>query len=553
MSDLYLRSKAISKHHILITNYLGCRVDIGLRWARDLAVAIIAGSVWFAGLAGAATLHRGTNTEPRSLDPHRAVGNSAAVILYDLFTGLMTLDASGKVTPGVAESYSVSDDGLTYTFNLRDGLKWSDGQSLTAADFVYSFRRLLTPETAARFASQLYPIVNAQAVNRGEKEPDALGVMAEDAQTLTVTLNRPTAYLPQLMASNAASPVPRHVIEVEGRSWTRAEKMVSNGAYKLVEQVPATLIRAQKNDAFYDAANVSIDEIIYYPTENQGTSLSRFRAGELDVILNFPADQIARIRETMPETLRITPALGVYYLAPNVRSAPFDDPRVRRALSLAIDRDAIVARLLPPGVTPATNIVPPVTGGYSGTAADYSTTPIAERMQEARDLLREAGYNADNPLTFSFKTDPIEQNRRIAVALTSMWRGIGAKVETDTTGASDVNRDGRTGNFEMIRWTWFGPFDDASTFLNLLDSSNGANVTGYANPDLDAKLAAANAERDSAKRETLLAEVEAIINADQPVIPLYFHAGRRLVNPVVKGWVDNARSANLTRYLTLNR
>lgn len=532
-------------------------MGIGLKVWRDMAlamvVAVITGSLSFSGVANGATLHRGTNTEPRSLDPHRAVGNSAAVILYDLFTGLMTLDAAGKVTPGVAEAYSVSDDGLTYTFTLRPNTAWSDGTPLTAQDFVYSFQRVLTPETAARFASQLYPIVNARAVNRGEVEPDALGVAAIDDRTLVVSLNKPTAYLPQLMASNATSPVPRHVIEVEGRSWTRPGKMVSNGAYKLIEQVPATLIRAEKNDAFYDAANVSIDEIVYYPTENQGTSLSRFRAGELDVILNFPADQIPRIRETMPETLHITPALGVYYLAPNVRKAPFDDPRVRRALSLAIDRDAIVARLLPPGTTAATNIVPRVTSGYNGTAADYADTPITDRMQQARALLTEAGYDQDTPLTFSLKTDPIEQNRRIAVALTSMWRGIGVQVDTDTTGASDVNRDGRTGNFEMIRWTWFGPFDDAATFLGLLDSSNGANVTGYANPDLDTKLATSNAERDSEKRQALLAEAEAIINADQPVIPLYFHAGRRLVSPVVEGWVDNARSANLTRYLALNR
>ncbi len=502
---------------------------------------------------GAATLHRGTNTEPRSLDPHLAVGNSAAVVLYDIFTGLMTLDAAGKVVPGVAESYTVSDDGLVYTFALRDNATWSDGTALTAEDFVYSFRRLLAPETAARFASQLYPIANAVAVNRGQLAPEALGVRAIDAQTLEVTLAQPTAYLPQLMAANAASPVPRHVIEAEGRGWARPGVMVSNGAYVLAEQVPATYIRAAKNDLFYDAGNVAIGEVMYYPTENQGTSLSRFRAGELDVILNFPADQVDRIRETMPETLHITPALGVYYLAPNHTNPPFDDPRVRRALSLAIDREAIVARLLPPGTALATNLVPPVTDGYAGTPADFDGRPIGERMAEARALLSEAGFGADNPLTFSFKTDPIEQNRRIAVALTSMWKAIGANPEIETTGASDVNRDGRTGNFDVIRWTWFGPFNDAATFLGLMDSANGANVTGYTNPVFDAKLREANAARDPEMRARLLAEAEAIINTDHPAIPLYFHAGRRLVSPAVVGWIDNPRSANLTRYLSLAR
>lgn len=553
MRDPPLRTKVELKHHRHMMNFPILFVDTVRSFRTLLAVGTTCLVLLSAGLAPAATFHRGTNTEPRSLDPHRAVGNSAAIILYDLFTGLMTLDASGNVVPGVAKSYTLSEDGREYTFTLRDDAKWSDGTPLTAEDFVYSFRRLLTPETAARFASQLYPIVNAQAVNRGQAEPDTLGVTAPAPNTLVVTLNQPVAYLPQLMAANAASPVPRHVIEAEGRSWTRPGKMVSNGAYVLTEQVPSTFIRAQKNVHFFDAANVEIDEVVYYPTENQGTSLSRFRAGELDVILNFPADQIERIRETMPETLHVTPALGVFYLAPNIRTPPFDDPRVRRALSLAIDRDAIVARLLPPGTESATNIVPPVTAGYSGTAADYANTPVGERMAEARALLADAGFTANNPLTFSLKSDPIEQNRRIAVALTSMWKAIGAQADIDTTGASDVNRDGRTGNFEIIRWTWFGPFNDAATFLGLLDSRNGANVTGYANPAFDSKLSEANAERDETKRITLLAEAEAIINADQPVIPLYFHAGRRLVQPYVKGWTDNPRSANLTRYLSIER
>ena len=201
----------------------------------------------------------------------------------------------------------------------------------------------------------------------------------------------------------------------------------------------------------------------------------------------------------------------------------------------------------------ATNFVPPITTGYKGTAADYANIPMLDRINEARRLMADAGFNAENPLTFTFKADPIEQNRRIAVALTSMWKAIGVAVETDTTGASDVNRDGRTGDFEMIRWTWFGPYNDAATSLGLLETTNGANVTGYSDPNFDAALRDANAMRDPALRLTLLAEAESILNQEQPAIPLYFHADRRLVNPDVKGWVDNARSANLNRYLWLDR
>ncbi|MBL8643155.1 MAG: peptide ABC transporter substrate-binding protein [Rhodospirillaceae bacterium] len=500
----------------------------------------------------ASTLLRGTNTEPRSLDPHLGLGNSASIILNDLFEGLTTVGPDGKIVPGAAESWKVSADGLKYTFTLRADLKWSDGKALNADDFVYSFRRLLDPKTAATFASFVYPIKNAKAVNAGQAAPETLGIAARDARTVEFTLEYPAPFFVQLMAANAAAPVPRHVIAVKDKSWTEPGSFVSNGAYVMTERVPQTLIRAKKNPNFHAASSVQIDEVVFYPTEDQGATLKRFRAGELDIALNFPADQIALIEKEMPQALRVGPALSVYYLMLNHTRAPFNDARVREALSLAIDREGLVSKLLPPGSVPAYNIVPPSTSDYAGQTLAFKTTPLPERTARAKALLAEAGYGAARPLAFGFKFDTVEQNRRLGTAISSMWRGIGAQVTQDNNGPQVVDKDARTGNYDIVRWTWFAPYDDPVTFLTLLETGSSTNRATYSNPGFDALLAKARGTLDLAARRALLEEAEALALKDHAVIPIYFLGNRRLVGPRVTGWQENPRAVNLTRYLTVS-
>lgn len=518
---------------------------------RKLSLCLIA-FLWCAP-AFAATLLRGTNTEPRSLDPHLGLGNSAAIILNDLFEGLMTVGPDGKVVPGAAESFTVSADGLTYTFKLRANLTWSDGKPLTADDFVYSFRRLLDPKTAATFASFMYPIQNAKAVNSGQAGADTLGISAKDARSLEFKLEYPAPYFPQLMAANAAAPVPRHVIDTKDRAWTDPTNFVSNGAYVVTERVPQTLIRAKKNAAFHAASTVKIDEVVYYITEDQGATLKRFRAGELDIALNFPADQIPFIEKEIPGALKVGPALSVYYLMLNQTKPPLNDKRVREALSLAIDREGLVSKLLPPGSAPAYNIVPPSTSDYTPQILAFKGKPLNERITQAKALLAAAGYGPDKPLSFSFKFDTVEQNRRLGTAISAMWRAAGVKVTQDNNGPQVVDKDARTGNYDVVRWTWFAPYDDPVTFLSLVEGGNSTNRSTYGNAEVDALLQKARDSLDPQARRKALEAAEALAVADHAIIPIYFLGNRRLISPQVTGWIENPRAVNLTRYLTVTR
>lgn len=503
--------------------------------------------------SGAATLSRGTASEPSTLDPHVATGNSAAPILYDMFVGLTTFDFTGAISPGAAESWSISDDGRTYTFTLRDNLKWSDGTPMAAEDFVWSYRRLLTPATAARFASFFYAIENARAVVRGKKPPESLGISAPDARTVVFKLRFPAAYFLQNIASNPGSPVPRKVIEEHGRGWTRAGRMVSNGAYRLAEYVPQSHITLEKNPHFYAADTVRLERVKYYPTQNRATQFNRYLAGEIDLLLAFPLDKVRYILEEIPHQLYIWPGLGTNFLVINTREAPFDDPRVRRALSLAIDRDGLAEKLLAPGESPAYTMVPPVVSGYSVPMPGWAAQPMNERMAEARRLMQEAGYGPGKPLQIDFRYDTSESGRRQVVAFSAMWRALGVQVNALDSDFITLNKAARTADFQVLRYAWFAPNNDPDTFLGLLSSTNPNNYSGYRNERFDALYRTGNANLDVAARMQQLRDAEAVALADQPVIPVYHFTRRFLVSPQVKGFVPNLRGLVLSRYLSIER
>lgn len=507
----------------------------------------------FAASATAATLRRSTSGDPNSLDAHIAVGNSAAPILYDLNTGLTTIDGDGRLVPGLAESWTVSDDGLRYTFRLRDGLKWSDGAPLTSADFVYSARRLVTPATAARFASFFYPVRNARAILRGEKKPEEVGVAAPDARTVVYDLEFPAPYFLQTLSANVTAPVPRHKIEELGRQWTRAGQMVSSGPYRLIEAVPQSHFVLVRNPHFYDADSVRIDEVHYYPTQNLETSLRRYLAGEFDIVLNFPMESIRDLEKNRPGEMRVGPALAISFLIPNQTKPPFDDARVREALSLVIDREGLVERFLTPGTEPAYGPTPPAISNYESAVPDYTRLPMAERIAKAKQLMAAAGYGPSKPLEFELRYDSLEESRRIAVALGAMWKPLGVSMNPLNTDINTLNRHARTGEFQMLRYAWFSPNDDAYTFLGLVETGNPNNLGGYSNPRYDQMLREANALGDTPERSALLREAEALMMKDHPLIPLFFYVRRVLVQPHVQGFVLNERGLNPTRYLDIRR
>jgi oligopeptide transport system substrate-binding protein len=497
-------------------------------------------------------LRRAGVDDPASLDPTRMSFPSEVSVVGDLFVGLLTLDAAAQPIAGCAESWSTSDDGLTWTFRLRPGLQWSDGAPLGSADFVYAFRRMLDPATAFTFAPRLYPIRGARDVNAGRTAPDALGVSASGERTVTIALEHPAAYLPEVLATYS-SPAPRATIEKHGADWARPGRVVCNGPFTLAEWVPNSHVRLLRNPRFYDAARVRLAEVTHFTVDSAAAAVNRFRAGDLDVVLVVPPDRLDWARENLRSQLQLFPGFGIEHVVLNVRRAPFDDPRVRRAVALAADREALAAKVLRSGETAAYGIVPPRASNYPvPMLADFATWPQARRVAEARRLLAEAGYGAARPLRFTLSYGSGDVPRRVAVALAATWKAAGIQAELAPAEAKAALAAAQRGEFQAFRFQWLGGTTDPASFLERFTSAaRGVNLSGYSNPAYDALYARAERTRDLDARAELLRQVEALALRDLPVVPLYWYAGRRLVASRVSGWTNNVRGVHLSRWLAV--
>lgn len=522
----------------------------GLR-AVVVAVAAAGAALATGAAAEPSIIRRGAAFDPPSLDPTLGTGGAANPILADLVEGLVGRGPDGGVVAGCAESWTVSDDGRVYEFRLRAGLEWSDGTPLVAEDFVYSFRRLMDPATGARAAGFFPMIESARAIVRGEAPPQQLGVTAPDPRTVRVRLAYPAPYFVRVLANTQGVPVPRHVIERHGRDWTRPENMVTNGPYRLAERIPQTRIRLVRNPRYFDAAAVPIDEVHWRPVQDLGAALREFRAGTLDTVLNAPPDQLAWIRENLPDALHVAPLQATYYLAVNVRRAPFDDVRVRRALSLAIDRDAIANRVLQGTARPARSMVTPGAGDYPGLVPEDLDAPLARRQARARALLAEAGFGPERPLVVPLLYDTQEENRKVMVAVAGMWREIGVRADLENVEGRALIGRIMAGDYAVARVALFALYDDAYAFLSQFEGGAPSNRTGYASADYDALVAAANAAPDPAARLRGLAAAEARLLADQPVLPIYWYVAKLLVAPRVMGWQDAPLGQPPSRWLSL--
>ncbi len=497
------------------------------------------------------TLNRGNGAEPESLDPHFAGGIAEENILNDLMVGLTTLDAAGRPIAGMAQSWTVSPDGKTWTFHLRKAL-WSDGTPVTAGDFVFAWRRLLDPKTGSRTAYNLWLLQNAQDVSSGKLPPEKLGVAAPKPDTLVLTLEHPAPYLLELLTHPSALPLPRAVVTAKGAAWSRPGNYVGNGPYTLKQWLPGDHITLIKNPRFYDAAQVRIANINYFPTGDADAALRRFRAGELDMQSPVPAGQTAWLKANMPGALHVTPSLAVAYIVINLADAPLKDGRVRRALNLAYDREAITGKVLKQGEAPAYSYVPPGTANYSGAPAmDFRKSPFPARLAEAQKLMQAAGYGPFQRLRLSYETTTNPDNRRMAAILQAMLKPIYIDLTLQTVELQIHLRNLRQHQFELASANWYADFNDASNFLDLLRSGSGNNYAGYRNPRFDAAMDAAANEPDAAKRGRDLAGAEAIALADYPWVVTRFPAQSDVVAARVKGWTANARDFQATRWLWL--
>jgi oligopeptide transport system substrate-binding protein len=469
-----------------------------------------------------------------------------------MFVGLTTEDPTSKAVPGVAESWTVSEDGKTYTFKLRKST-WSDGTPLTANDFVFSLQRILLPETAAEYASLLYIIKGAEAINTGKAAADTLGVKAIDDYTLQVQLTGPAPYFLELLTHYTAYPVPKHVIDKVGKAWTKPENMVINGPFKLVEWLPNTHVKLTRNDKFYGNDSVVLDNVTFYTQEDRAAVQKRFRAGEIDVAMDFASDQIGWLRKNLPDETRIAPYMGCYYYPINSSVEPFTDKRVRQALSMAVNRKAIVEKVLKTGELAAYSFVPPGVAYYDNPAeVEWKDMPYGERVKKAKELLKEAGFDANNPLEFTLRYNTSENHKRIAVAVASMWKQIGVKAELFNSEVKVHYADLKQGDFQVARAGWIADYNDAQNFLYLLEKRTGANNYGrYANPEYDKLMLEAEVTADLVKRGELMRKAESLAMDDQPVIPIYHYVSKNLVSKKVEGFVDNPKDIHRWRYVTL--
>lgn len=497
-------------------------------------------------------LKRGNGTEPETLDIHQSSGVSEANIQRDMFEGLVTEDAFGKLQPGVAEKWEISDDGKRYTFHLRKDSQWSDGTALTADDFVYAYQRALTPETASDYAFILWPIAGAEAFNKGEqKDPASVGVKALDPQTLEITLKSPTSYFLSMLMHPMAFPVPQQALEKAGKDWIKPENIRCNGAYCLSEWIPQAHVKLVKNPHYRRAAEVKIDSVYYIPTEDQNSEFKRYRAGEIDITYDVPSDQIKTVTQDFAAEFRNTPYIGTYYYALNLENPAFkENPKLRRALSLALDRNILTEKITQAGEIPAWGWVPPV-DNYTQQNMEEKSLDKAARTKLAQELYAESGYGTDKPLELEILYNTSDNNKKLAIAVAAMWKQVlGVKTNLRNEEWKVYLSSRKQKQFQVVRSSWIGDYNDAYTFLSLFKSDVGEmNTSGYNNPEFDRLMAEAETQTDAKKRQEAMEQAERILLADTPIIPIYYNTTQHLVSPKITGWENNVMDVHPTQYL----
>ena len=501
----------------------------------------------------AAILVRGGGPDPDSLDPQKARGFEAQSIVRDLCEGLTTLDRNAAVAPGVARTWGVSTDGRIYVFKLRREARWSTGEPLVAADFVAGLQRLVDPATASGYAQYIDVIANAGDIVAGRKPPQALGVAAPDDSTVVVTLATPAPYLPTLLSHPSACPVHRPTLAAHPEGLARPGVMVSDGAFVLKEWVQGSHILAGRNRYYWNDAATRLDGVKYLLIPDESAELTRYRGGELQVTFVVPRGQFDWIKANLADQLHVSPQLTTYYYGFNLRRAPFaDKPKLRRALSLVIDREKLAQLVLRVGELPAYGWVPPGIDNYSAQSFDYRGEPMPARVAEAQRLFREAGYSRDHPLTFELRYNSGEVHTKLAVAIASMWKeALGADVRLTRVEFKSLLQDIDRGDVEMFRSSWVGDYNDAYTFAQYLKSDFGVNLPHYESAAYDALLTRAAAETDAARRRALLEQAERLMLRDHPLLPLYFYVNKHLVKPEVVGWYDNVMNVVYSKDLAL--
>jgi oligopeptide transport system substrate-binding protein len=491
------------------------------------------------------------NGEPLSLDPHKCFSVWENNIIGNMFVGLTTEDARSDVVPGMAERWEISEDGLTWTFYLRRA-NWSDGEPCNAHDFQFAFRRILDPVNVAQYASILYPIKNAEAVNSGRMRPEEVGVTALDDMTLEIRLENPSAFLPALLKHYTAYPVPKHKVLQFGDDWIQPENVVVNGPYTLRRWWSNYIVHLSRNPAFWDDANVELEDLYFYPSNDGNASARRVMSRECGWSTRFPSNQVVELSRALPGYVRVAPFLTCNYFSINMTRPQFRDVRVRQALTMAYDRDFVAGSIYRTGERAAYSFIPPGIANYpGGPRYRWADRPIAERREEAERLLRAAGFGPNNPLSFEFSHRNSSDNPRVAVVAQSNWRSIAPWVTVELRAVeTQVHYDNlRSRNYDIGDGAWTADFNDAKNYLYLLETRTGPqNYCNYSNPTFDALIAQSDSERDIERRAQLMVQAEQIALDDAAVCTSVFINSTNLVHPDLGGYEDNLEDIHRARF-----
>ena len=501
-------------------------------------------------------LHLGNGTEPQDLDPHIVTGVTEHNIISALLEGLTSENPETlEPVPGMAEYWAISADGLEYTFFIREDARWSNGDPVTAEDFVWSWRRMLSPALAAEYAYQLYPIRNARAFNKAEIEDfSEVGVKASDQKTLVVELENPTPYFLSLLTHYSTFPVHPPTIlkygamDERGSAWTRPGNFVGNGPFLLTSWRLNYLIEVVKNPYYWDADTVQLSAIRFYPIDNIQTEERMFRTGALHATSTTPSEKIQIYQDEAPQLISISPYLGTYFYRFNVTRPPLDDPRVRMALSLAVDRAAIIQSVTKGGQLPAFSFTPPNTKGYYP-----PPNVISHDTERARKLLAEAGFpgGKDFPkLELLYNTS--DGHRRIAEAIQQMWKkSLGIDVQLANTDWKVYLSRTNQLDYDISRAGWIGDYPDPNTFLDMMLSDGGNNRTGWRNSEYDDLINLAATISDQQERYETFARAESILDREAPLLPIYTYTRVALIDPSVKNWFPNILDHHPYKYVYL--
>jgi oligopeptide transport system substrate-binding protein len=498
-------------------------------------------------------LVRGNGPEPDSLDPQRARNVESANVLRDVLEGLTAIGRDGEPVPAAAERWDSSADGLRWTFTLREGLRWSNGDAVVAEDFAAALRRLVDPATASQYAQIVDVIRGANEIIRGRRPASELGVQTVDARTLVIELATRAPYLPGLMSHWSTFPVHRATLARAGDEFMKPGTAVTNGPFVLEAWVQGSHIDVSANPRYWNAAATRLAGVRWVSNSDSSVEYRRYRSGEIHVTAVVPPAQFEQVRAEHGAELRIGPQLGTYFFGFNLEREPFrSQPGLRRALSLVIDRRRLVEAVTRVGERPGHGWVPPGTFDYTPQSFDYADQPMSQRIAEAQRLYAAAGYSAQRPLRFELRYNSGDVHNRIAVAVSQMWKealGVEAALAADEFRVLQQNID--AGRVDVFRLAWIGDYNDAYTFLQYFRSDFGINTARYRSAEYDALLDAAAAAADSATRRAKLEAAERRLLADHPILPLYFYATKHLVNPRVVGWYDNAMNVTYSAHLAL--